>query len=314
MVKATLRKAGPASGATVDVPAENVPAADDFDQQAGVAGGPAQAPDSNTTTAVANYRPVERYSDISDGGLTGEFDETDLRHPLMRLVNGSGKLSESWPQGTLILGDELVLPAPDLKVPNPKHTFRFIPLNVDKAYRENLSDEEVKAGRIARVVKSVSEVESLGGTTQWIGDTKPDWSPTARCLLLVERPEECDHPNFAIPFGDKLYAAAVFYASNSAYRHFAQVVLNTSVTSLLVPSRDEKGEILRTPKGFPVQKIYLPKKFWTWRTVKRSGKSGFSTFGPEIRLHKEDTGDEIRAWVTNLLQTDTPSGAAPSSE
>lgn len=314
MAKATLRKAGPASGATVDVPAETVPGGDDFDQQVGVAGGAEQSPESGTSTAVANYKPVERYADISDGGLTGEFDETDLRHPVMRLVNGSGKLSASWPQGTLLLGDEVVLPAPDLKVPNPKHTFRFVPLNIEKGYRENLSDEEVKDGKIARVAKSIAEVESLGGTTQWIGDTKPDWSPTARCLLLIERPEECEHPNFAIPFGDKLYAVVVYYSSNSAYRHFAQVILNTSVTSLLVPARDGKGEILRTPKGFPVQKIYLPKKFWTWRTLKRPGKGTFSSFTPEIRLHKEDTGDEIRQWITNLLQTDTPSGAAPSSE
>lgn len=316
MVTATLKKKPQPD--VVDVEAQQVPggppAADEFDQAAGIA--PAQqapAEDNSEHRALVTTRsaPVERYSAVSDGALAGEFDETDLRHPALRLVNGSGKLSNAWQQGTLLFADEQLLPPPDLKAANPDHYFRFVPLRLEKSFRENLTDEQVKAGIMPRVAATIAEVESLGGTTQWIGDTKPSWSPTAKCLLLVEKPEKFDHPNFVIPIGDKLYAAGVFYASNSAYRHFAQLLFNSALTALLIPDLDENGVQKRSPKGHPLLKPYLPKMFWVWHTVKRVSDK-FSTFGPEIKLDNGPdavTGPEIREFIATILASEsTPAG------
>jgi len=315
-IQATLRKSPPAAQATVDVKAtaaETVPG-DDFDRIAGV--------EETTTVGVCDPasaltvsapKPVEKYSEMSDGSVAGEFDESDFRHPTLRIVAGSGELSNQFPQGAVIINEDIVLPPPELKVANPDHVFRFVPLTIEKSYRENLTPDQQAAKIMPRVVKTLREVEAAGGTTKWLGDTKPSWSPSARALLLVEAPKNCEHPRFVIPFGDKLYALAVYYSSGQSYWSFASLIVDAAVTSLLVPVLDENGQPERTPKGFPKMKSLLHKRFWTWRTVKKPLKNGFSVWVPEIRLHKEDTSAEIRDFVDQLLHSEREESPTPSA-
>lgn len=259
-------------------------------------------PHTGTALAARVHRALPVMS--SSSGLIGEWDSGDVKFPSLKIVQGSGQLSQTFNSGTLILGDEEVLPPPDLKNPKPEHTFRFVPVTLEKQYRENISQEEASSGAMPRIVSTLSEVEALGGTTQWINDQKPSWGPSARILLLVERPENVpgsgsDHPGFVLELAGKLYAPAVFYAAGSSWTNFAKPLFNAALTSLMVAERDAEGVPLKTPAGVIRRHPYLPKSFWTWRTVKKTA-GDFVIFAPEVRLHKEETGEEIRQFVESL--------------
>jgi len=240
----------------------------------------------------------------SSSGLIGEWDSGDVKFPALKIVQGSGQLSQTYNSGTLILGDDELLPPPDLKNPKPEHTFRFVPVTLEKQYRENISQEDAASGAMPRIVSTLTEVEALGGTTQWINDEKPSWGPSARILLLVERPENVpgsgsDHPGFVLELAGKLYAPAVYYAAGSSWTNFAKPLFNAALTSLMVAERDAEGVPLKTPTGVIRRQPYLPKSFWTWRTIKKTA-GDFVIFAPEVRLHKEETGEDIRQFVESL--------------
>ncbi len=258
--------------------------------------------DSTTASATRTTRALAPMS--ASSGLIGEWDSGDVKFPALKLVQGSGQLSQTYNSGTVILGDDELLPPPDLKNPKPEHIFRFVPVTLEKQFRENLSEEDSKSGAIARIVNSLSEVEALGGTTQWIGDQRPSWGPSARILLLVERPDNLpgsgtDHPGFVLELGGKLYAPTVFYAGGTSWTNFAKPLFNAALTSLMVPERGADGAIVKTPTGVIRRQPYLPKSFWTWRTIKKTA-GDYVVFTPEVRLHKEETSDEIRQFVESL--------------
>jgi len=199
----------------------------------------------------------------SSSGLIGEWDSGDVKFPALKIVQGSGQLSQTYNSGTLILGDDELLPPPDLKNPKPEHTFRFVPVTLEKQYRENISQEDAASGAMPRIVSTLTEVEALGGTTQWINDEKPSWGPSARILLLVERPENVpgsgsDHPGFVLELAGKLYAPAVYYAAGSSWTNFAKPLFNAALTSLMVAERDAEGVPLKTPTGVIRRQPYLP--------------------------------------------------------
>jgi hypothetical protein len=292
---------------TEEVVPENVhiPAVQDSSEPlpAGVIEG--GAPQGAETTNAVVTRTTRALAPMSaSSGIVGEWDSGDVKFPALKIVQGSGQLSQQFNSGTLILGDEELLPPPDLKNPKPEHIVRFVPVTLEKQFRENLTTEESASGAIPRVVNSLAEVEALGGTTQWVGDQKPSWGPSARILLLVERPENLpgsgsDHPGFVLELGGKLYAPAVFYAAGTSWTNFAKPLFNAALTSLMIPERDADGNVVRTPTGVIRRQPYLPKSFWTWRTVKKAA-GDFMVFAPEVRLHREETGDELRQFVESL--------------
>jgi hypothetical protein len=259
---------------------------------------------AESTSAVATRTSRALAPMSASSGLIGEWDSSDVKFPALKIVQGSGQLSQTYNSGTLILGDEELLPPPDLKNPKPEHTFRFVPVSLEKQFRENLSQEDAASGAMPRIVNSLAEVEALGGTTQWIGDQKPSWGPSARILLLVERPENVpgsgsDHPGFVLELAGKLYAPAVYYAAGSSWTNFAKPLFNAALTSLMVPERDAEGNPVKTATGVIRRQPYLPKSFWTWRTIKKPA-GDFVVFAPEVRLHREETGDDIRQFVESL--------------
>jgi hypothetical protein len=269
-------------------------------------------PTETSTTAIAVVEKTS--SDITvprafafdaSAGLVGDWDQSDVKFPALKIVQGSGQLAAQWNTGTLLLGDDELLPPPDLRTPKPEHTFRFVPVQLTKQFRENLSQEEASSGAIPRVVSTLAEVEAMGGTTQWIGDQKPSWSPSARILMLVERPEGIpgsgsDHPGFVLEFDNHLYAPCVYYAGGSAWTALAKPLFNAALTSLTVVERDATGAPLKSPNGVIRRVPYLPKAFWTWRTVRRPA-GDYTVFAPEVRLTRDDTSDELRSFVSTLL-------------
>ena len=293
---------------TVAPPSEG----ENFDSALGIAEpGKASAPPAGTpgVTVPAVTQPagaVSRYSDASDGSLEGEWSSSDLKFPTVKIVQGSGPLSEKYPVGSFILGEEILLPAAT-NPQNPSQALRFVPLKLKKAFRENLTQEEYAAGQMPQIVQTIAEVESLGGTTQWIGKQKPSWSPCASSLLLLEAPADTEHPGFAITVGEKNYAVAAYYMTGGAFNSAAKNIFNNYLTLLQVPVMDGDKE-KRDAKGFLVRRPYMPKRFWTMRIVRK--KSGdFNVFVPEVRLTNEDTSAELRNVIDQILsagQTETP--------
>jgi len=272
-----------------------------------VTGGPGTAPAAEATvTAVAKATPRSMAPLPSTSGIEGDWDQSDIKFPTLKIVQGSGQLSQQWNQGTIILGDEELLPPPDMKNPKPEHVFRFVPVTLTKQFRENLSQEEAQSGAIPRVVNTLAEVEAFGGSTQWVNNEKPSWSPSARILLLVERPENLpgsgsDHPGFVLDFAGKLYAPAIYYAAGTSWTNFAKPLFNAALTTLMVPERDEQGNVVKTPSGAVRRLPYLPKSYWTWRTVRKPA-GDYVVFSPEVRLTREDTSDDLRSFIDTLRQ------------
>ena len=106
-----------------------------------------------STTAVATLAspsvPALRSSVAplpASSGIVGDWDASDIKFPTLKIVQGSGARSQSFNLGTLLLGDEELLPPPDLKSPKPEHTFRFVPVTLEKQFRENLTQDESAAG------------------------------------------------------------------------------------------------------------------------------------------------------------------------
>lgn len=317
MVKATLRKSGdktPAQAAAaalksdtpvIDVDASVTPASNDELRNAlGVndAAEDAGATAQEQTSAIVKAAPkaVSRYSTVSDGGFGGEWSKDDLKFPNLKIIQGSGPLSNLFKTGQVILGDEVVLNDPD---PNGKPPFiptmQFIPISLIKRWRENISKEEYAAGKFPRVVDTESEVEELGGTTQWIGRgpgaQRPSWSPSVTCLLLVERPEGSQHPNFAIELNGKFYAPCVYYATGTGFTYFAKPVFNAQLSLQIEVGKDEKGR--------PIKKTYVPKNVWTWETKKVKAGDNF-VFAPVVRMTPQQTTDEVRTFLKEITVTD----------
>jgi hypothetical protein len=253
-------------------------------------GNPEESEDPNTTAAVATrpdftVAPKGRFFDESGGAFEGEFDSSDLKHPMLKLVQGSGPLSKKFAVGSVILGEDLLLPVQvDPKAAAP--TFKFIPVHLLKQFRENLPEGSYEAGIMPRTVNSIAEVEANGGTTAWIGQEKPSWSPSARCLLLVQRPENSDHPGFAFEYDGTLWAPAIYFCAGGSYRRFAAKIFSAK-TSMY--------------EGKGAERHFVPGRFiWEWKTIRTDGQ--YATLVPDIKiLSKEVVGPEIRKAVVDFL-------------
>lgn len=268
---------------------------------------PAAAPQPNAIAPAAPTDIVqaprsERIAFDADSGLSGDWDSGDIKLPALRIVQGSGELSQKFNVGSVILGEELLLPSPDLRNPRPDDIFRFVPISITKQFKENLSQEEIQGGAMARYVSSIEEVQALGGTTQWVGEKRPSWSPSARMVVLVEQPATgpgAEHPGFVIELSGKLYAPAIYYTAGTAYSATAKLIFNAALTVLTVPVLDEAGNVVKGPNGVVKRAPLLAKNFWSWRTGRKAAGE-FTVWCPEIRLLRDETSDDIREQVRAL--------------
>lgn len=243
-----------------------------------------------TTNAVAlTSSPKGDFFDVSGGAFEGEFDTGDIRHAQLKIVQGSGPMSQKFQIGALVLGDEELLPPghPDPAKAAANPLLKFVPVQIKKQFRENISQEDYANGVMPRIANSLAEVEALGGTTQWIGGEKPSWSPSGRVLMLVKRPENSEHPAFAFELDGDVWAPCVFYAAGGSWTAFPKVIFSNQ-TSLFegVP---------------PNRRVVLPKYTWSFRAVRKQYEK-FAVLQPEVRmLIKEPSGKEVRAFAQELI-------------
>jgi hypothetical protein len=330
MVKASLRKSGPVATVHVAPPAET----GEVVQRTTVAGKDLTSiiPDGGIEAQTVQAEPLDNIHIETDAKPVSEsphavvhrpsgsapviyeededgFDPSDNKYPTLRIVAGSGKLSTMFNVGSLIIGtsveeSESLFGPPDPKGKDAK-LLTFIPLALQKSWRENLSQAEIDEGQMTRIFRNRAEVEEVGGTTQWIGRTPPTFKPSASCIMLVEKPEGSESALFQTEIGGKFYCPAVYYASNSAYKAFAQVLYNAAKISLQVPVLGADGQPTKDARGFIVKRRYYPKYPWTFQvkqTVKTRENKNYTVFVPEIRVNvKSETSPELRAYIESIL-------------
>lgn len=277
--------------------------------------GPSTAPTTQalTTTDAAPPAPRESvFADDLEGVLMGDFDSSDMTIPNLRIVAGSGALAEKFQVGSLIFADEVVLDAPDPRKPDPSKVLQWAPLTLKKSFREVLSKEEREAGVRPRFAASAAEVQSMGGTTQWIGNTKPNWEPSAAVMVLLRKPSWVDHPGFGIDIGevDKdgkpvLYAIGVYYAASTAYRKTVKLIVAQAASTLKVPVRDAEGKPTVDPvTKRPNMSVMLHKYWWTFSVAKE--KIGEYTVPvPVVRMTTEQTSEALRNYLADFISSQT---------
>lgn len=309
-VKATIRKP---NTPTIDVETASAEQVDEFARSVGVESvttigtgdgaeivQPRPAPTLGTGSSVTGTvalapAPTRTGTSLAlvsgNSGIEGEFDGSDLKTPQLKIVNGSGELSKKHNQGSLLFADELLWLPPDLRPGAKTKTLNFVPVKIKKQYRENLTQDEVAEGLMPRVVNTRAEAEEMSGegATQWVGNKKPRWSPSAACLFLIAEPADQDrnpedrHPGFSMPFDDKNWGLGMYYASGLAYGESAKVIMSNACTVLR-----ENGQTC------------LHKRLWTLQVVKKPG-ANFTVFVPCMRLTRENTGPEASAFVKEFL-------------
>ena len=337
MIKATLRNLTPKPAPVIDVKAEVVtekiestlgvgtstgtqdltallpdqePTAADIDPGSGAPTPAASAIATRPTPAVQRYQPAPVE------GVDGDWGADDVKFPQLKLVQGSGPLSQQFDPGTVIYNEIELFPPASVKEGAVIPSLRFVPVSMTKQWREKLSQENVAEGLMPRIVNTLAEVEELGGTTRWVGDQRPDnlWEPSARCIFLIELPEGSEHPGFVLELDGKLFAVAVYYAAGGAYRDSAKIIFNTAMTSLLIPVLDGAGKPAIV-NGRTQKRPLLCKNFWRISFGKKSStKSNFTWYSPIVKLQKDETGPEVRAYCEGLTKSTEQVEAAAAAE
>ena len=270
---------------------------------------------ANTTTALVQATPTalesprqSQFVGDDNNVLQGDWDYTDVGTPNLRIVAGSGELSKLYPSGSTIFADEVVLDAPDPRKPENNKSFVWAPVSMRKSFREVLSQEDRAAGVRPRLAGSAAEVVSLGGTTQWVGNNKPSWEPTAAITVLLRKPEWLEHPGYSLDVGevDKdgkpvLYAIGVYYAAGTGYREVVKLITAQASTSLKVPKLDAEGKPIVDPvTKRPEMSIMLHKYFWTWKTDKKAAGE-FTVVVPVVRVTSEQSSKAVRDYLADFL-------------
>ena len=271
---------------------------------------------STMPPATRPTQAVQKYQPAPVEGVDGDWGADDVKFPQLKLVQGSGPLSQQFDPGTVIYNEIELVPPASVKEGAVIPSLRFVPVSMTKQWREKLSQENVAEGLMSRIVNTLAEVEELGGTTRWVGDQRPDnlWEPSARCIFLIEQPEGSEHPGFVLELDGKLFAVAVYYAAGGAYRDSAKIIFNTAMTSLLIPVLNEAGKPAIV-NGRTQKRPLLCKNFWKISFGKKSStKSNFTWYSPIVKLQKDETGPEVRQYCEGLAKSTEQVEAAAAAE
>jgi hypothetical protein len=248
----------------------------------------------------------EQYSSrtvLVGDGIDGDWSDKDVKLPQFKIVQGSGPLSQVFQNGEIIFNEETLLPPPSIKPDAKNPAIRIVPVSLKRQWVEKLTQERQDAGEQGKIVYSLQEVLDNGGTTQWQNGERPDnfWDDGARIILLIEKPETSEHAGFNLEFGGKLYALAVWYVSGGAYRSSAKVIIGAAQSSLLVSVLDDKGQPQKSPTGQIIKRPMVWKNFWSLNFIRKPvGPKAYMVWYPSVRLQKEETSPDIRAYVSGI--------------
>jgi len=228
------------------------------------------------------------WSAASGGALSGDIDRSDFKLPQFKIIQGNGPETVNYTQGEITLVGQVLFRSPTGD--KPTEPIRFIPITLQKYFRENLeSGSKLKP----RNAMTREEVSKLGGSLEFTvvagKRIKPTWSPAAKVIMLLEKPEKSDapdHPGFTIEISiggkTRFFAPAVFYVNGGAYRSFAKSII------------DATNFILKTG-----DKIVLHKRVWKMQIYKKTSGE-FTIYTPEVTILNELTPPELLPTIEGL--------------
>jgi hypothetical protein len=238
---------------------------------------------TRTVTATGHFK--------GEAGVEGAWDNS--RHtivPRIQIVQGNGQLAARHPVSTLLLQDDVFLPAANATTNRPN--VLFVPVRNRLQYREIMTNEMRNSGLKQRIAFTPEDVTAMGGTYEWKNNVRPTFEETARVVLLMHQPEGIDLPLFSeIPGLTGKYAMAVYYASGVAFAYFAKPIYSASVSTLKIAN--EENQLVP----------YLPKRWWKFNVDTRR----WGNFAPWCLIANQTTQDTdaaIRAFVAPYLKTE----------
>ena len=156
---------------------------------------------------------------LSDAGLAGDFDQSDINLPRINIVaKTSALVDEGFTPGAIVLNKEATL------------TLKDIPLRVIVTAMVKQFQEDVEWGseELPKVFNTEGEVYAAGYSLEW---GSPNLCrPIAHITMLVEAPEGLKEEDedalelFPYEHDGKHYAMAIYTASKSAYKPTAKEI------------------------------------------------------------------------------------------
>lgn len=187
----------------------------------------ASTPTPATSTAVVPATSTAVTAYVADNEVEGEFDASDRERARLTVVAKTGKLSNVFTPGDILLNTEHV-------IGTVKQPLVVIPVSYKKLYQNDL---DFDGGEMGDTVKSATEVLDRGG----IVDYRPYeekkathyWKKVLQVIFLVQRPENLG-PEAASMFPYAVegndYALVGFWASaRSAYSGIAVPLINSKL-------------------------------------------------------------------------------------
>lgn len=170
------------------------------------------------------------------GDTVPSFDQIIL--PRLNIVQGVGKLKDSFPQGALVYNQNLVLFTPpdiDHQSGNIRRAGSPPVVMTVLGFRPTRYVERVIGGSRGQICNTEAEVRAAGGTTDWNEHKLKEASGMklfqllAEALVAIEKPAGVvdDDSVFVYPVGDKKFALALWGMKGSVYTAAAKRVFQT---------------------------------------------------------------------------------------
>jgi len=226
-------------------------------------------------------------AEASGGQITGDFVDEDFRMPSMKIAQGNTPVVTEHGVGAVLVSGSLLMgpPAHGEKAQKP---LTVVPAAFRKNFTENLPYDP-DSTEVARTLDTIQEVDALGGTIRWNGDTPPSWISTARVLFFIKKPTDETHPAYNNPMftqeadDGSLWGLAVVWCRKTSYASCAKEILTAARGVLNFGSGD----------------IRLSSKQWTLTySLVPAGK--FQVWTPKIVLTNTDAPKSIQAEGRNL--------------
>lgn len=194
-------------------------------------------PQNALVPAVAHAQAVSAPTSLVVGDKLPEFKDIIL--PRLNLVQGTGELKDSFPQGAVVFGQSLVIFTPPIinaktgsveKAGSPPAIITVLGFRPDRFL------EKVKGGVGGMIVDTEEQVTAAGGTLnyrEWEAKQASGmkrFEPLADAVVVIERPETVadDDTVFCYPCDGKKYALAIWGLRGTSYTQAAKGVFFTA--------------------------------------------------------------------------------------
>lgn len=238
--------------------------------------------------AVTEYRAPASYADDSDSLGMG-----DLKLPRINIVQKVGDLSNIFTPGDIVInGESVVLESPGAKGDNKDSHPLVI---VVTGFRSDRYAEKVAGGGQGRLVNNVEEVVKAGGTLDYNENKatgKPLFQQLAEGLILVQKPEGLDDPQFSYIADGKYYAPFLWAMKGTAFTNGAKVFRTARKIGWLKDVVNPVTKEVMEKRGYTFG-------VWSLTTVLKGYGENFAWIPQLSRVG--ETSAELRALANSLI-------------